>query len=216
MKVIDLTHPMHNGMPIYPGTKEPEFKTISTIEKNGYAEKRISFSSHLGTHIDAPGHIVDGGETLDKFNADKYFGTACKIIIDPAADKKITFEYLKKHEELISGADFVLFNTGWNKHWGKEEYFGEFPTLTADAAEWLCSFPIKGIGYDVISADPCCSENLPIHKILLSHKKTIIENLNNLDRLPVNNFYFSCLPLKIEGADGSPVRAAAILFNNKV
>ena len=215
MKIFDLSHTISSDMPIYPGTEKPELINAMTIEKNGFAEKKISIYSHVGTHIDAPGHILESGETLDKFHCDKYFGLACKIDLPDNSVKKIDLGFLKKNITLIDKSDFVLFNTGWNRLWGKPEYFTDFPTLTADAAEWLCSFPLKGIGFDTISADCCNSANLPIHKILFSHKKIIIENLTNLSALPQNNFYFSCLPLKINSADGSPVRAAGILFNNK-
>jgi kynurenine formamidase len=205
---------MKNGMPVYPGTKSPEFNNSATIDKNGYAEKKLIFTSHVGTHIDAPGHIMDGMETLDKLCIDKFFGRGCKIEIGALDGGKIGLPFLKSKKDLIEGSDFVLFCSGWSAHWGTEEYFKGFPVLCADAAEWLCSFPIKGIGYDAASADHVDSENLPIHKIILSHKKIIIENLTGLASIPESGFYFSCLPLPVEGADGSPVRAAAVLLNN--
>jgi kynurenine formamidase len=214
MKIYDLSHIICNDMPIYPGTEKPEILNAMTIEKNGFAEKKLSFYSHVGTHIDAPGHMIEAGDTLDQFKADKFFGRACRIDV-PQDSKKIELPLLKKNKELLEKTDFVLFNTGWNSHWNSEKYFKDFPTLSADAAEYLCSFPFKGIGFDTISADCCNSHNLPIHKIILSHKKIIIENLTNLSSVPQNSFHFSCLPLKIANADGCPVRAVAILFNNK-
>lgn len=215
MKIIDLTHLINQKMPVYPGTEQPELLNAMTIEKHGFAEKKISIYSHVGTHIDSPGHILEAGETLDEFHADKFFGRACKIDLTGHQSKKIDLPLLKKSKDLFEKADFILLNTGWDKQWNNETYFKDFPTLTAEAAEWLCSFPVKGIGVDTISVDCCNSANMPIHKILMSHKKIIIENLTNLFPLPGNNFFFSCLPLKIEDADGSPVRAVAILFNNK-
>lgn len=215
MKIIDLTHLITADMPVYPGTEKPELINVMTVEKNGFAEKKISIYSHVGTHIDAPGHILEAGETLDQFKVDKFFGRGCKIDFPDDKAKKIDLPFVRKHKDMLEKSDFVLFNTGWNSLWNKEEYFKDYPTLTADAAEWLCGFAIKGIGFDTISADCCNSANLPIHKILLSHKKIIIENLTNLNPVPQSGFYFSCAPLKITGADGSPVRAMAILFNNK-
>jgi arylformamidase len=214
MKIFDLSHIINKDMPVYPGTEKPEIINATTIEKNGFAEKKLSFFSHVGTHIDSPGHILESGDTLDQFKVDKFFGRACKIDL-PADTKKIDLGFLKKSNELLEKADFVLFNTGWSSCWGGDEYFKDFPTLSADAAEYLCSFPLKGIGFDTISADCFNSHNLPIHKIILSHKKLIIENLCNLTPVPQSGFYFSCLPLKTPNADGCPVRAVAILFNNK-
>lgn len=215
MKIFDLSHIINNNMPVYPGTEKPEITNAITIEKEGFAEKKISIYSHVGTHIDAPGHILESGDTLDQMKTEKFFGKACRIDLPQNNLKKIDLSLLKKNKELIEKSEFVLFNTGWSGRWKSDDYFKDYPTLSADAAEWLCSFPLKGIGSDTISADCCNSHNLPIHKIILSHKKIIIENLNNLSAVPQNLFYFSCLPLKISNADGCPVRAIAILFNNK-
>ena len=215
MKVFDLSHLICNNMPVYPGTEQPEIINATTIEKEGYAEKKITMLSHVGTHIDAPAHILEGYETLDKINICKFFGSACKIDAIDSKNGKIGLELVKSHKSSIEKSDFILLNTGWSEYWNNEKYFEGYPTLTADAAEWLCSFPIKGIGMDTISADCCNSKNLPIHKILMSHKKIIIENLTSLLPVPKEDFFFSCLPLKISDSDGSPVRAAAILLNNK-
>jgi len=214
MKIFDLSHTINNNMPVYPGMEKPAIINLATVETKGWAEKRLTFSSHIGTHMDAPAHILESADTLDKFHADKFFGPACKVDLTNLPTNKIDLPMLKKNKKIFEKAEFVLLNTGWNKYWNTELYCGDFPTLTADAAEWLCSLPIKGIGLDAISVDCCLSENLPIHKILMSHNKLIIENLTNLYSLPDSGFYFSCFPLKIEEADGSPVRAAAILLNS--
>lgn len=214
MKVFDLSHTITNEMPVYPGMEKPVIVNVATVETKGWAEKRITFSSHIGTHMDAPGHILESGDTLDKFNIDKFFGLACKIDLTNLPTNKIDLPLLKKNKKLFEKAEFVLLHTGWSKYWNTDLYCADFPTLTADAAEWLCGFQIKGIGLDAISVDCCLSENLPIHKILMSHNKLIIENLTNLNSLPDCGFYFSCLPLKMENADGSPIRATAILLNN--
>ncbi len=214
MKIVDLTHLVNREMPVYPGTEKPEILNAMTIEKHGFAEKKITIYSHVGTHIDAPAHILESGDTLDKFHPDKFFGLACKVDLSDIQSGKIDLPLLKKNKNIFEKAEFALLQTGWSKYWNTEQYYGNFPTLTADAAEWLCSFPIKGIGLDTISADCCNSTNLPIHKILMAHNKLIIENLTNLQSLPDCGFYISCFPLKIEDADGSPVRAAAIMLNN--
>ena len=67
MKVIDLTHIISAGMPVYPGTEGPKISQATTIEAEGFAEKLITMYSHTGTHMDAPGHIVAGARTLDQF-----------------------------------------------------------------------------------------------------------------------------------------------------
>ena len=126
-------------------------------------------------------------------------------------------EYLQTFEEKIKQVDFILFYTGWQDKWNTKNYFDDCPVPTREAALWLSQFNLKGIGVDAFSLDKIVpalkvtSENLPNHYIFLEKEILFIENLTNLDKLPGTGFTFICLPMKVENADGSPVRAIAIL-----
>ena len=200
-------------MPVYPGTEQPHIKQATTIERDGFAEKLLTFYSHTGTHIDAPAHILSGNHSLDQFNTSKFIGNGLVIDVKNCNCGIINKEYLQKFETGIHGAEFILFYSGWADKWGSDEYFDNFPVLSSDAAKWLCTFSIKGVGYDCISADPVTASELPNHRILLGNDMVIIENLCNLQQLVGQEFLFSCLPLKIEDSDGSPVRAVGITFS---
>ena len=113
--------------------------------------------------------------------------------------------------DFIRNSEFLLLHTGWSRFWGTKNYFAGYPVLSAEAALWLDSFELKGLGLDTISADEADSHDFPNHNILLGSDSIIIENLMNLDVLPGKHFMFSCFPLKIDQADGSPVRAVAII-----
>ena len=77
---------------------------------------------------------------------------------------------------------FVLLKTGYDRYWGKEQYFDGYPLLTAEAAEYLAGQEqLTGVGIDAISFDKIDSNDFPIHKTLLSTGKILIENLTNLD-----------------------------------
>lgn len=213
MKIIDLTHTISSVMPVFPGTEPPVITNATTIEKEGFAEKLISFFSHTGTHIDSPGHILQGANTLDKFSTDKFIGKG--FVIDATETGIIEKSNLVKYAAQIADSEFVLFRTGWDQKWGNEDYFRDFPTLSMDSVKWLCSFKLKGIGFDCISADPVESTVLPNHRMVLGKDLLIIENLCKLEQLTDlqsigRHFLFSCLPLKIAESDGSPVRAVAI------
>ena len=67
MLIIDLTHKIESGMPVFPGTPEVKISQFSTIEKDDFAEKEIQLATHIGTHMDAPAHMISGGKTLDQF-----------------------------------------------------------------------------------------------------------------------------------------------------
>ena len=214
-KVIDLTQLINSSMTVYPGTVPTKIEKYNTIEKDGFAELKLTFCTHIGTHIDAPCHILKNMKSLDQFPVDKFIGKA--ILIPCMHEKEISLEYLKPFKERISKTEFILFFTGWQFKWNTEKYFDDFTALTKEAAEWLATFNLKGIGFDAISADKVdfnekdLSVALKIHNVLLGNEIIIIENLTNLDKLPDTLFTFQCMPLKVENADGSPVRAIAIL-----
>mgnify|MGYP002300289276 CR=1 FL=1 len=110
----------------------------------------------------------------------------------------------------LDGVDFVLFCTGWDKKWGSPDYYEGFPCLTADAAAYLATLPLKGVGEDTISLDPCDSVDFPNHIALLGADFVNTENLTGLDALIGRQFTFVTLPLKFENSDGCSCRAIAM------
>jgi len=207
VKIIDLTHPIHSEMPVYPGTEGPNVSAGWTIEKDGFRESRIHMCTHTGTHVDAPAHIIRGAKSLDQVPMDRFIGKSVVIDLTQSIGKTIDISDLMRHESRIRNSDFVLLHTGWHRFWGNSCYFEDYPVLTQQAAEWLCDMNLKGIGVDMISVDACHTTEFLIHNILLEHQLIIIENLTNLDALPGPDFIFSCFPLYLDQADGSPVRA---------
>lgn len=183
---------------------------VCTMEEHGFLERKIMMYSHTGTHIDAPAHLLPGGRTLDQFPVESFMGRAC-VYHHRSLAENITIRHLTQLTEQLHASDFLLIATGWDRHWGEHEYFGAFPVLEADAAVWLTQFRLKGIGLDVISADAIDSQDFPVHHIVLGKNMVIVENLKNLTAITGNSCFFSCLPLNLPEADGSPVRAVAIL-----
>lgn len=207
--VIDLTHTITNGMPVYPGTNAPRITQSSTVPQNGFAEKELTFCSHAGTHMDAPAHIINNAETLDALPTATFIGSAC--LIDVSSASAISLDVLKKQKKTIAQCDFVIFASGHEKYWGTEAYFSQFPVLDKEAAIWLTTQNIKGVGIDAISFDTMDARELLIHTILLSHGLVLIENLTNLESVTEPIFTFAALPLKVHKSDGAPVRAIAML-----
>jgi arylformamidase len=211
MNVIDLSHPLTEAMPVYPGTEPPEIIEACTIAGQGFAEKRLRLFSHTGTHLDAPAHILSGAATLDRLEAGCFVGSGCVVDVSGLNRPWIEIADLEKDRERIAKVDFTLFYTGWAKRWGDASYFAGFPALSEEAARWLAGFALKGAGADMISFDEMNSTTMAVHKILLGKNMVLIENLRGLEALAGREFVFSCLPLAITGGDGSPVRAVAIL-----
>jgi len=189
----------------------PELDKACSITTHGFREKKITMFSHIGTHIDAPAHMLKNGQTLDELPIETFFGTAFLCKTPDNNDGIIDIDDLKAEGENIEQADFLLINTGWDKYWEGDEYFSGYPVLSPEAADWLSRIGLKGVGLDTISADMADSKDFPVHNSLLKSGMIIIENLSGLEKINRNHFTFSCLPLKLEKADGSPVRAIAFV-----
>lgn len=211
MKVIDLTHTIRDNMPVYPGDDTPKLIPVSTYEKDGFKETLLQMYSHTGTHMDTPAHIFAGRTALDEFPIEQFIGRALVIDCrDLEEGQVISIERINKMGEKAKMADFLLFNLGWDKRWGDDSYFGDYPCIDDEVLDFIINGNYKGIGFDVIGPDPISDVNLPRHKRLFEDTDIInIENLKNLDLCGSDLFYFSCFPLKIENCDGSPIRAVA-------
>lgn len=110
----------------------------------------------------------------------------------------------------VQQADFLLFNLGWDKRWGTESYFGDYPCVDDQVLDFIIRGSYKGIGFDVIGLDPIADENLTRHKKLFAACDIVnMENLKNLDQCGNDLFWFSCYPLHLENSDGAPIRAVA-------
>ncbi|WP_432647674.1 cyclase family protein [Mitsuokella sp.] len=211
MQVIDLTHTIRENMPVYPGTDPPALLTANTYERNGFKKTLIKMYSHTGTHMDPPAHLFAGRTTLDQFPAEQFIGKAIVIDCrDLQEGQSITMNCIKNAGDQANQADFLLFNLGWDKRWGTEAYFGDYPCIDDEVMDYILQGDYKGIGFDVIGLDPIADENLTRHKKLFREKNIVnIENLKNLDLCGRDLFWFSCFPLKIDDCDGAPIRAVA-------
>ena len=211
MKVIDLTHTIKENMPVYPGTDTPSFIPASDYEKDGSKETLLQMYTHTGTHMDPPAHLYADTMTLDQFPVSQFIGKA--LVIDCRKLKEgeaITMEFIRKYGKRAEDADFLLFNLGWDKRWGTDAYFGDYPCIDEEVLDYIINGKYKGIGFDVIGLDPIADVSLTRHKRLFESSKIVnIENLKNLELCGNDLFWFSCFPLKMENCDGSPVRAVA-------
>ena len=149
MKMLDLTHCITPEMPVYPGTEPPRLTAACTMEKDGFRETLLEMYSHTGTHMDAPAHMLPSGRTLDDFPAETFAGRG--FVVDCRGAAEITLPMLRRQEEALGEAEFLLFCTGWDRYWGQPRYYEGFPCLTAEAAEYVASLGLKGVGEDSIS-----------------------------------------------------------------
>lgn len=208
--IIDLTHTIAPDMPLYPGTPKPVLQTSGTMTRDGWRETTLHVSSHAGTHMDAPSHLLQNGSSLDVLPVSQFCGHAAVLdISDFPEGGAISAEYLQKQRDALRCADFVLFYTGFERKWGSEEFYGRFPVLGGDAARYLVSQGLKGVGTDALSVDPLRDQDLPAHRTLLGGGLVILENLCLKKIVGRSDVMLFALPLKYDNADGAPVRAIA-------
>jgi kynurenine formamidase len=181
----------------------------------------LSISTQVGTHVDAGAHVMPDGWTVDKVDISRLIGRG--VLVDvraKTAEDPVIPADLEKYN--IRPGDIVLFY--FNYHPPKEGELYSQSYLTDETARWLVAHGVKCIASNTPGVenfkrgvaqhwtDPQNQKVAwPVHKILLSKQIPIIEGLTNLDMLSGHQFQFIALPLKIFGADGSPVRAIAIL-----
>jgi arylformamidase len=211
MRVIDLSQMIEPGMPSYPGTPQPIFRPLASIEKDGFAEQLLTFSSHSGTHVDLPSHILPTGDSLDALRLDRFTGKGFVLDIHASAAGTISLEMLQDFESHIKECDFLLLFSGWSRYWGSPGYYTGYPVLSSAAALWLSGLHLKGIGVDMISVDASDSTDFPVHQQLLRNGILIIENIADLSSLLHTPFIFFGFPLKIAQAEAAPLRAVAFV-----
>ncbi len=199
-------------MPVYPGTESPVFAPANTFEKDGFQEMLMTMTSHTGTHIDAPAHILPGAPFLDDLPVEYFVGKAVVIDISGYAGKAVPVSVVRSYGAKLSTVEFVIFKTGWSQYWGTKEYYKGFPILEHEAVTLLTEYGLRGIGIDAISIDAVGNTALTNHHIIFAKRMISIENLTNLDAVGCDEFLLSVLPLKITKADGSPVRAIAMIM----
>jgi arylformamidase len=215
--VVDLTHELANGMPIYPGDPAPSFESYATLDKNGVNLTRLTLGSHTGTHTDAPKHFIRGGASVDQIPPSKLVGEAYVTDLSQVqTGAGITAADLKMRlEGKVRADDFVLCYTGCSERWEDKSIQTNYTYFTKDSAEYLVSKKIRAVGVDYLSVEKFAAVDPVAHKTLLGAGIFIIESLNSsLKKFLGQRILLICLPIKLQGGDGSPSRVLAIPLLN--
>jgi arylformamidase len=198
------------SMRVFPGSPQPSFIEWSKFDIQGYSSEVMFLSTHTGTHVDAPSHFIQGSKTIDKINVNRFVSRSILIKIPKKADQQITRNDIITCE--INPNETVVFATGWESRFKKDNYMINNPGLSLDAAKYLVSKKVNTVAIDGPSIDRGIESNFRIHSTLLSNDILIIENLCNLEALSdFKSFTLIVNPLKLVGASGSPVRAIALV-----
>jgi kynurenine formamidase len=206
-RIVDLTLTMR------PGMQGVDFEPVSTFAGKGWQTTRLHLYSHAGTHLDAPRHFVEAGLPLESLALEKCVGPAHVIdltFLEPRA--LIEIEHLVSFTDRIGPGARLLLKTGWSARADHPDYRTDFPRVSLELARWLVRREIALLGVEPPSVADMQNrdELVGVHRALLEGRIVIVEGLTNLDALQKEEVTFVALPLKMEGLDGSPVRAIAI------
>lgn len=237
--IVDLSYPFDSETVYWPTAETFHLKKdFEGVTEKGYYYSAYKYSAaeHGGTHIDAPVHFAQGQNSVDEIPLGQLMGPG--IVVD------VTRQCLENHDYLITESDLrnwerrngristgtiVLLRTGFGRFYpDRKRYLGtdqrgaaavanlHFPGLHPNAARWLTqNRKIKAIGLDTASIDYGQSTLFESHRTLFAKNIPALENVANLDKLPIKGFSVIALPMKIKRGSGGPVRIVAIVPEQK-
>lgn len=207
MKYHDLTHDLVTGVPQYPGQPKARFDVVNTVEADGNLMTDIRSWSHVGTHVDAPAHMIANGATVFTLPLQRWMGPA--VVVRVATDKHVRVDGAQLEGVLVAGAG-LLIATGHSRYWGAPEYYSRSPYLAVDAARRIRDSGVTFVGLDFGSPDLVGATDHPCHDVLLGSNIPIIENLAGVVGIDVPGVWFCAAPLRVGAGDGGPCRAFAL------
>ncbi len=156
MRYLDLSQPINEGIPVYPGDPLFESRPFAEHETDGFRGTRCVVGSHLGTHLDAPFHFFLDGESLDAFPVEFFSGQGARLNLAPLVGPDspryrervdlsrpvaLTVSDLAPFEPIFESVPIVLLSVGWSSRVGTTEYYEDFPSLSPDVCDWIADYP---------------------------------------------------------------------------
>jgi arylformamidase len=204
-EIIDISLPITAGMPVYPGMAETKITRVESTSGTSVSSE-ISFTSHTGTHIDAPNHVSGGNnQAINDLALDKFYGS-CRVLNVTACDGSVKVDALEPHN--IQAGERILLKTK-NSLRGFDVFYDDYVYLDGEAAEYLTTVGVTVVGIDALSIKQRGSSDTRPHTALLSQGIPIIEGLN-LANAEQGSYTLAAFPLAFQGIDGSPIRAVLI------
>jgi len=199
---IDITIPVSETTPVWPGDPAPELNTMFSHSKgDNFQLSRLNIGLHTGTHVDAPLHFIPGGKGIEKLDIRKMMGLA--QLMDFSGVTEITSELLE--DRLIEGVQRVLLRTFYQyENRDLTAVKKPYRALNENAARFLVKSGVVLCGIDGMTI-AIESQLETVHQILLKEEIVIVENLS-LSELTEGLYEMIALPMLIPGAEAAPAR----------
>ncbi|MCL6517262.1 cyclase family protein [Alicyclobacillus sp.] len=200
-RVIDISAPIYEGMPVYKNKpeKQPRFQVTSDFTTGSAHETRVSLDAHTGTHVDAPLHMIPGGPTLETIPVTRWLGP-CRVIHLPAVEGGITQADLEPHG--IRAGEFILLKT---RNSDVEGFDPAFVYLAEDGARHMAETGVRGVGIDALGIERA-QPGHETHRLLFEQGIVILEGLR-LAGVEPKSYWLVAAPLRLVGSDAGPARA---------
>ncbi|MCX6673921.1 MAG: cyclase family protein [Methanothrix sp.] len=206
-EVYDISAPL-NLVPAYPGDR-PYFREwmARLDEGNNYSLSALALSSHAGTHLDFPSHLLKSGKTQEQYSLKRFIIPA--EVISISGEGPVLPSCLQGCK--IDKGQALLFKTGNSeKRLMHQAVFSEeFVYLSLDVAHLCVAAEVSLVGIDYLSVDKYGDDSLPVHRTLLENDVLILEGIDLAD-VPSGGYSLICLPLSIRHAEASPARAVLV------
>lgn len=204
-RLVDVTLPLASDLPVWPGDTPIAIAPTERLRDGaGSNVSALTCSTHAGTHVDAPRHVLAGGGPVDAIDLELLVGPAW--IADLTGVRGEISAQALADAGVPEGTTRLLVRT---RNSGTVRRGGAFPTgfvaLSLEAGDWVVGRGIRLVGVDGPSIEAYGHEDLPLHRALLGAGVVVVETLD-LGRVPPGPCEVFCLPLRIAGGDGSPAR----------
>jgi arylformamidase len=245
-RIVDLTLPIESNMPGIPGVKTysdnpSSVKVIAAMTEvqkellraegmtlgndlvvNGRSMISIvSILVHNGTHVDAPRHMIEKGDPIDRVPLTQVVGEAVLVdLTHKGPNSSVSAkDILDTAAEL--GPDLIpVLNTGWTERmWGKPEFWDQMPYLEPGVGDLMVEKSVPAVAMDVFPEKPLWRGVkldpgevwVANHIALLENNIPMIQFLTNLSQIGKSRFFMAALPLRVKGGDASPARVIALV-----
>jgi arylformamidase len=218
MTLVDLSHTIRSGMITLPGMPAPELTHHLTFDDSHeiyaagteFAIGRIDMVANTGTYLDTPAHRHREGHDLSTLPLERCAMLSTVVVPGPPEGPTTLASFDLVEPEEVAGCA-VLIRTGWDQHFGFEQYGApQHPYLATDAAQWLADNGATLVGIDSVNIDATPPKgDRPVHTLLLEREIPVVEHLTNLEHLPLRGAIFTAVPVKVAGMATFPVRAFA-------
>lgn len=224
---VELHHPLHGRVPVWPGDPPVQFSEHARHERDGYFLRRLSLGEHSGTHLNAPVHFFPQGLTVDQIPPEKLVlpavvmdvRTRCAIHADHALTVEEVLAWEEEHGRIPPGCLVILF-TGWQERWDTPVRYWNadpegrlhFPGFSLASARFLIEERgAVGLASDGPGLEPGLDEAFSVNRYVLGRNALALENLCHVDRLPALGATLVIGLWRVEGGSGAPVSILAFL-----